>query len=107
MRKSNHGLHTSLGQLKIDLVLRHQWEKENDHNWWDKQKWKTERHLGIWWKTYRTVGSTKGLPKWLWKDTHSPNLMIVVEVIWFKFWVSLGWGTLIFNLNKKKNERVF
>jgi hypothetical protein len=104
MRKSNHGLHASLGQLKIDLVFRHQWEEETDHNWWNKRQWTLERRLGIWWKTYRTVGSTKGLPKWLWKDTHSPNLMIGVEVIWFKFWIGLGWGTLILNTNRKKNE---
>lgn len=105
MRKSSHGLHGRIGPVKIDLVLRHQWEKETDLNWWERNQYRRERRLGIWWKTYRTVGSTKGLPKWLWKDSHSPNIMIGLDLIWAKCWIGLGWGTLILNLKDNETHR--
>jgi hypothetical protein len=90
MRLSKHGVHFSIGPIRISTVLRYQGDSK-DHL--DEWMW-MDRKLGVWWKTYRVVGSTRGLPKWLWKDSHSPKIMIGLNLIWANCWIDLAWRPL-------------
>jgi len=96
MRVSKYGLHFRIGAVRTSLVFRYQGDSEDSFDRW--HMWKT-RELGLWFKGYRAVGSTRGLPKWLWKDSHSPCFMIGLNLIWAKCWIDLAWKPLTLKID--------
>lgn len=96
MKRSKHGIQFKIRPVRVNLVFRYQGDSDDSIDEW---MWNTERKLGLWWKTYRAVGSTKGLPKWLWNDKHSPGVMVGLNLIWAKCWVNLAWSPLILKIN--------
>jgi len=99
MLLSKHGIHFKIRPVRVNMVFRYQGDTDDTL---DKWSWKRDRKLGVWWKTYRAVGSTRGLPKWLWKDSHSPGIMIGLHLIWAKCWIDLAWSPLTLTIEDGK-----
>lgn len=98
MKRSKHGIAFRVGPIRVNLVFRYQGDSDD---LLDEMLWKRERTLGLWWKTMKLVGSTKGLPKWLWSDPHSPCVMFGLKLIWAKCWIKLAWNPLILKIDEE------
>jgi hypothetical protein len=87
-----------LGHLTITAVFRHQWDSPTDlyHSRFEFK----QRRLGIWWKTSRSVGTTKKGKEMFSEDNMMPSLMVGLNLIWAKCWINFGWKILTLKINK-------
>ena len=66
----------------------------------DRVRW-NEKQLGIWWKSYKAVG-TKGGKDTFTKKNLAPKLLIGLHLIWANLWFDLSYGVKTFEI--KNND---
>jgi hypothetical protein len=88
-----------IGKLKVNIVFRYQGDKVGTDDSYEKTKWQ-EKKLGVWWKTYKAVG-TKYKGKQMFKsDNHRPGIMVGLNLIWANLWIDVSYGVLTFSMKK-------
>ena len=89
-------LRGKVGKLKMNLVFRYMGDSQDS---FDKYyKWK-EKKLGIWWKTYKAVGTKHKGKKMFKSDNTAPGIMIGLNLIWANLWLDFSYGVMVFNTN--------
>lgn len=93
IKKLNIGNHT------FKLIWRHQWDKQDNYDKFDK--WK-EKKLGIWWKFYSN--STTPTTEIKSKLSKFDGVMLGVNLIWLNIWIDFG-KTIKFRKSTFKYKR--
>ena len=79
--------------FKARFIFRHRWEKST--NSYDSLRIKNNYELGLWLKTYKAVGNTKGTLKFIFSDGNSAKgYMLGLNLIVCKMWVDISGPTL-------------
>ena len=86
-----------IGHLRITLVLRHQWEKEEPETF----LMRSTRQLGLFFRKDRAVGTRKRGRAMFDRDNLSPSYMLGLNLIWAKTWVCVDWRVLHLEEGKK------
>ena len=88
-----------IGKLKVNIVFRYQGDKVGTDDVFEKTKWQ-EKKLGIWWKTYKTVG-TKYKGKQMFKsDNEVSKILFGFNLIWANLWFDISYGAFTFTTKK-------
>lgn len=89
----------NLSGYRINLVLRHRFEK--DLNLYDQMKWKNEYKLGLWLKTYRALSKPKNKPLLIAKGNElSRGYMFGAHLIICNCWVDICHNPLTLNIKE-------